>query len=286
MAVPRRSSARFPALDPAAGHYESFYLKAAHPSGRRGALDPLHGAQAAGGGAEGLAVVHAVRPLSGRRAVGREGRRRADVGAREDEYIHVGDSVFAPGSVAGHAEGEGRSASWELSLRRQARRRCTTFPAAWMYRAPIPRTKLLSPHPGARFSGRAEVDGHAVELDGWRGMVGHNWGAQHAERWIWMHGAGFSRGRRRLARRGAGAHQDRARTPRPGSPTACSRSTGSACASGAWSARAAPTCPRRPPGATSRCPARTSPCRAPWRRRARTSWAGSTPTPTGPSTTR
>ena len=22
-------------------------------------------------------------------------------------------------------------------------------------------------------------------------MVGHNWGAQHAERWIWLHGAGF-----------------------------------------------------------------------------------------------
>ena len=30
-----------------------------------------------------------------------------------------------------------------------------------------------------------------LELDGWPGMVGHNWGAQHAERWIWMHGAGF-----------------------------------------------------------------------------------------------
>ncbi len=23
-------------------------------------------------------------------------------------------------------------------------------------------------------------------------MVGHNWGAQHAERWIWLHGAGFA----------------------------------------------------------------------------------------------
>jgi hypothetical protein len=23
-------------------------------------------------------------------------------------------------------------------------------------------------------------------------MVGHNWGAEHAERWIWLHGIGFS----------------------------------------------------------------------------------------------
>jgi hypothetical protein len=61
-----------------------------------------------------------------------------------------------------------------------------------MYRAPIPRTKLLSPYPDARFSGRASIDGRDVQLDGWRGMVGHNWGAQHAERWIWMHGTGFA----------------------------------------------------------------------------------------------
>ena len=30
-----------------------------------------------------------------------------------------------------------------------------------------------------------------IELRGWRGMVGHNWGAEHAERWIWLHGIGF-----------------------------------------------------------------------------------------------
>jgi hypothetical protein len=24
-------------------------------------------------------------------------------------------------------------------------------------------------------------------VDGWRGLVSHNWGSQHAERWIWMH---------------------------------------------------------------------------------------------------
>src|SRR6185503_8425532 len=25
----------------------------------------------------------------------------------------------------------------------------------------------------------------------WPGMIGHNWGAQHAERWIWMNGSNF-----------------------------------------------------------------------------------------------
>ena len=25
-------------------------------------------------------------------------------------------------------------------------------------------------------------------MEGWRGVIGHNWGSQHAERWIWLHG--------------------------------------------------------------------------------------------------
>jgi hypothetical protein len=62
-----------------------------------------------------------------------------------------------------------------------------------MYRAPLPRTKLSSPLPAARFNGTLELDGREpIELRDWPGMVGHNWGAEHAERWIWLHGVGFA----------------------------------------------------------------------------------------------
>jgi hypothetical protein len=57
-----------------------------------------------------------------------------------------------------------------------------------MYRARLPRTKTLSPVPAASFDGTLAIDGRELRVDGWRGMVGHNWGAQHAERWIWLHG--------------------------------------------------------------------------------------------------
>jgi len=190
MDVPRRSSARFPSLSADAGHYESFYLKAAHPSEGVGLWIRYTVHKRPGEGARGsLWCVLFDRSDEG--APWAVKHTSSDVGAREHEYIHVDDSVFAPGSVAGHAEGERRSASWDLSFD-AGEEALHHLPRRWMYRAPIPRTKLLSPHPGARFSGRAEVDGHSVELDGWRGMVGHNWGAQHAERWIWMHGAGFA----------------------------------------------------------------------------------------------
>jgi hypothetical protein len=40
-------------------------------------------------------------------------------------------------------------------------------------------------------SGVLEVNGHRVGVDRWRGTVGHNWGTEHADRWVWLHAAGF-----------------------------------------------------------------------------------------------
>jgi hypothetical protein len=61
-----------------------------------------------------------------------------------------------------------------------------------MYRAPVPRTKSTSPYPSMRVSGTVTVAGRTLSLDGWRGMLGHNWGAEHAHRWIWLRGASFA----------------------------------------------------------------------------------------------
>jgi hypothetical protein len=65
------------------------------------------------------------------------------------------------------------------------------LPKSFMYSAPLPKTKLESPRPHVLVSGRVTVGGETIDLDDWPGMVGHNWGAQHAERWIWLHGVLF-----------------------------------------------------------------------------------------------
>jgi hypothetical protein len=61
-----------------------------------------------------------------------------------------------------------------------------------MYGAPLPRTKLVSPHPHVTFAGWVDIGSRRIELSGWPGMVGHNWGSEHARRTIWIHGAGFA----------------------------------------------------------------------------------------------
>jgi hypothetical protein len=75
--------------------------------------------------------------------------------------------------------------SWELEFE-SAAAPFHHLPYSFLYRAPLPRTKLLSPYPDARYSGAVVVEGERFELDAWPGMVGHNWGAEHAERWSWI----------------------------------------------------------------------------------------------------
>jgi hypothetical protein len=96
-----------------------------------------------------------------------------------------------PADFAASASALGREAAWDLSPAGEAGE-LRHLPRAWMYRAPLPRTKLTSPLPDAVFTGWVEVGGARTEVAGWRGMVGHNWGSEHAERWVWLHGVGFA----------------------------------------------------------------------------------------------
>jgi hypothetical protein len=96
-----------------------------------------------------------------------------------------------PARFAASAAAAGRSAAWDLSPAGDADE-LRHLPRAWMYRAPLPRTKLTSPLPDAVFTGWVEAGGTRTEVAGWRGMVGHNWGSEHAERWVWLHGVGFA----------------------------------------------------------------------------------------------
>lgn len=179
MAGPR-AIARFPAVSRAAGHYESFYLKAARPAGGqavwiRYTVWKSPGAEAVGSLGCTLFDASLPRPLAWKASF-------PEPVSPPGEYVRVGDWRL----TAGSAEGP----SWRLTFTGKA----PPFPylqRPWMYRAPVPRTKAESLHPAVRLSGHVEVAGHRLALDGWPGMVGHNWGSEHAERWVWLHGTGF-----------------------------------------------------------------------------------------------
>jgi hypothetical protein len=108
-------------------------------------------------------------------------------------WIEVGaDESSAPATMGPSAASGGCGpATWSLrsvALESELRH----FSHEWLYRTPLPRTKLTSPAPAALFDGELRLAGdRELELSSWPGMIGHNWGSEHAERWIWLHGVGF-----------------------------------------------------------------------------------------------
>ena len=177
-----QASARFRDYPLRAGMYESFYLRAVSPD------EPL-----------GVWIRHTVHKAPGRRAVGSvwctvfDPRRGEPLARRESGrelrlapqgWISVGgDSVMGPSGASGRCA----DTIWELSYEAAGPDLAHLSPS-WLYRAPLPRTKLTSPAPLALFDGTLAIAGRKpIELRSWRGMVGHNWGSEHAARWIWLH---------------------------------------------------------------------------------------------------
>ena len=110
-----------------------------------------------------------------------------EVRAPEGVWLGVGDATIR----AGTADGSSGDARWSLRFHPIGPDLHHLRPD-WLYRAPLPRTKLTSPAPLASFDGVVTVAGRdPIELRGWPGMAGHNWGSEHAERWIWLHGVAF-----------------------------------------------------------------------------------------------
>jgi hypothetical protein len=105
-------------------------------------------------------------------------------------------STFPPNAVAGPGQFRGQaamgehSARWDLAVAGGPPPLRPLRPPV-LYRAPLPRTKLEASVPDGQVTGMVQVDRRTITVSGWRGTVGHNWGSEHADSWVWLHAAGF-----------------------------------------------------------------------------------------------
>jgi hypothetical protein len=193
--------ARFTEVTAKAGHYESFYVKACAPDGGRGiwirhTVHKRPGAEATGSIWFTLFEREVGAPRATKLTVQASG-----ISAPAGGWIRVADAEIGPGRAEGSlaigapSAGPGAStvtrAAWSLRFAGDDRP-ARYLPGDWLYEAPLPRTKFVAPFPDAVFDGTVEVDGETIDLSGWPGMIGHNWGTEHAERWIWLEGTGFA----------------------------------------------------------------------------------------------
>jgi hypothetical protein len=181
----RLERARFPSVPAGDGQYESFYLKLADPERPRGAWIRYTVLKRADREPLG-SLWCTLWPGDGALVARKETLAPDEVGTGAGALIRVGQSRLQPGRAGGALGGCG----WQLSYAARAPA-FPYLPRPWMYRTPLPRTKAVSLAPHAVFDGHVTVGEHTLIVESWPGMVGHNWGAEHAERWVWLHGAGF-----------------------------------------------------------------------------------------------
>jgi hypothetical protein len=177
-------AAVFPTASLQAGMYESFYLRAVSPVQPLGVWIRCTVAKRPGHAPRGSVWCTVFDAAAG--APFMHKITTEDLSVPAGGWIAVGQTRLGPGI----AEGVCGTASWSLRFDGDEPE-LRHLPHGLLYRAPLPRTKLTSPVPAARFSGSLQLGQRTIDLDGWHGMVGHNWGSEHAGRWIWLHGIDF-----------------------------------------------------------------------------------------------
>ena len=139
--------------------------------------------------------------------------------------------------------------------------------------------------PLAHFEGRLEIDDEeSIEFSGWPGMIGHNWGTEHAERWVWLEGTGFADSPGTYFDAGAARVKLGSRTS-PWIPSGMLMLDGEPHRLGGLGAIRSASIEEAPAVCTFVLPGKDIVVRGRVSRPRRTSSAGSTPTPRAPSTT-
>lgn len=181
-----------------AGHYESFFQRANHPTRplafwiRYTVFAPKgRPSEAVGelwailfdGEQDRHVAVKQVVPMS----------ECAFDGARFAAQVGKGGATLSAGTLVGAATTDGRTIAWDLAYRGDEKP-LFDLPKA-LYAGSFPKAKALVGLPLARFGGSIEfaVDGHAETwpIDGWIGSQNHNWGSQHTDHYAWGQVAGF-----------------------------------------------------------------------------------------------
>ncbi len=102
------------------------------------------------------------------------------------EFFLAADDGFARGAI----EGEDGRCKWDIGWRRQEGPlgdRLCLLPTEKMVDGSFPKSTPLTPFPSLFLEGTIEVWGESIDLDGWTGMQGHNWGDEHAWEYAWGH---------------------------------------------------------------------------------------------------
>ncbi len=176
----------------AKGHYESFFLRANHPTralafwirytvfcpkGQPGkAIGELWAVVANGETGRHVAVKKEM-PMS---------QCRFDRGKLA---VQIGDAMLDAKQLRGAAAGGGHRVGWSLAY--EGSEAPVLFLPQRLYDASFPKAKSVVSLPMATFNGVIQLDGESITVDNWVGSQNHNWGVKHTDRYAYGQVCGF-----------------------------------------------------------------------------------------------
>ncbi|HEY1954719.1 MAG TPA: tocopherol cyclase family protein [Polyangiaceae bacterium] len=163
------------------GHVESWFLKINDPRGERALwvkatiLSRLFGSAVAESWA--IAFERGKPPFA----------RKATVAFEDARFSRTAVDVELPTLLLSRerARGEHDGIAFDLALSDDAPP-LLLYPRR-MYETPFPTTKLVSPMANLVARGSVRAFGETWNVEGWRGMLGHNWGRAHTFAYAWAH---------------------------------------------------------------------------------------------------
>jgi hypothetical protein len=172
----------------AAGHYESYFLRANHPERALAFWIRYTFFSPAGRPQDALGEIWAVYFDGERRTI--EAAKdcfaldACRIGERGPE-LDIGRSRLRANAISGAAG----ALAWDMQYSAPQAPLLLLPPA--LYQATLPRAKSLVAAPGASFDGSFSIGGNNIDIARWRGSQNHNWGSRHTDAYAWGQVAGF-----------------------------------------------------------------------------------------------
>ena len=176
----------------AEGHYESFFLRANHPSRPLAFWIRYTIFCPKGRAGDAMGELWAVffDGETHRHVVAKQEYPLADCVFDTSAFrVAIGKATLGPNRVHGAVGSRGQALAWNLAFEGDSAP-LLLLPFK-LYQGGFPAAKSLVSLPLARFGGELSVNGEAIDVTGWVGSQNHNWGRRHTDLYAWGQVAGF-----------------------------------------------------------------------------------------------
>jgi len=180
------------------GHYESYFLRANHPTKKQAfwlrytifssADKTTELAEIWGAFFDNDEVIAIQQDIPLNECNLTDSQNKIQLGNNILEFAHLGKGN-ARGEVMDKVRDEKRTISWQLDYAGETRV-LPLFPAPY-YQRSLPKAKVLVGIPQAFFNGQLSINGKTIDINNWQGSENHNWGSKHTDEYAWGQVSGF-----------------------------------------------------------------------------------------------